>query len=111
MPLIKVCTLSLISTSGSLGFLVTEVSPDRNIFIIYKDDQVYAYENRCPHTQAPLDWSPHQFLNSTHDLIQCANHGALFEIDSGVCVYGACLNQSLKKIPVEVSQGMVYVEL
>ncbi len=111
MPLIKVCKLSALSGTGSLGFYITEVAPERNIFIVFEDDQVYAYENRCPHTQAPLEWSPHKFLNSSKDHIQCANHGALFEIDSGRCVYGPCLEQSLAKISVEISQGSVYVIL
>ncbi len=111
MPLIKVCKLSALGDTRSLGFYITEVTPERNIFIVSGDDQVYAYENRCPHTQAPLDWSPHKFLSSSKDHIQCANHGALFEIGSGRCIYGPCLNQSLTKIPVEISQGSVYVIL
>ena len=60
MPLIKVCKLSALGDTRSLGFYITEVTPERNIFIVSGDDQVYAYENRCPHTQAPLDWSPHK---------------------------------------------------
>ncbi|RCL47167.1 MAG: Rieske (2Fe-2S) protein [Candidatus Thioglobus sp.] len=111
MPLIKVCQLSALSGVGSLGFYITEVTPARNIFIVAKDDQLYAYENRCPHTHAPLEWSPHQFLNTSKDHIQCANHGALFEIASGRCVYGPCLNQSLARVAVEISQGSVYLIL
>ena len=111
MPLIKLCKLSEISASESLGFFITEVSPERNVFIVYQDNDVHAYENQCPHTLAPLDWSPHQFLNSTKDYIQCSGHGALFEIDNGLCIYGPCMQQSLTKLPVEISDGVVFVSL
>lgn len=111
MPLIKLCKLNEISAARSLGFSIADVSPQRNIFIVYHDDQVYAYENQCPHTLGPLDWSPHQFLNNSQDHIQCASHGALFVITSGECVYGPCLKQSLIKLPTEILDGSVYVYL
>jgi nitrite reductase/ring-hydroxylating ferredoxin subunit len=111
MPLIKLCKLTEICAAQSLGFFITEVTPERNIFIVYHMDQVYAYENQCPHTQGPLDWSPHQFLNSMHDHIQCSSHGALFNIADGKCVYGPCLHQSLQKLTTDILDGIVYVSL
>jgi len=111
MPLIKLCKLNEISAARSLGFFITDVTPERNIFIVCDDDQVYAYENQCPHTLGPLDWSPHQFLNSAQDHIQCASHGALFTLSQGECVYGPCLQQSLQKLSIEILDGMVYVYL
>ncbi|MCB1849350.1 MAG: Rieske 2Fe-2S domain-containing protein, partial [Gammaproteobacteria bacterium] len=61
--------------------------------------------NRCPHTGAPLDWSPDQFLDAEGRFIICAMHGALFEIESGRCIYGPCVNQSLERLPVRLERG------
>ncbi len=71
-------------------------------FVVRKDGEVFAYLNRCPHTGAPLDWSPHQFLDADGAYIMCAVHGALFEIKTGLCVHGPCVNQRLEPLPIEI---------
>jgi nitrite reductase/ring-hydroxylating ferredoxin subunit len=37
-------------------------------------------------------------------------HGALFEIESGVCVSGPCAGKALRALPVRVAQGYVVLE-
>lgn len=74
-------------------------------FLVRQGNEVYAYLNRCPHTGAPLDWSPDQFLDAEGRFIICAMHGALFEIESGRCIYGPCVNQSLERLPVRLERG------
>lgn len=76
-------------------------------FVVRQGDEIFAYINRCPHTGAPLDWSPHQFLNADGSYIICAMHGALFEIESGRCVAGPCVNQFLHKLEIKVVEGRV----
>jgi len=66
-------------------------------------DRAYAYRNRCPHTGAPLDWQPHQFLDERGELIQCAIHGALFAIETGLCLRGPCAGRSLQALPVQLT--------
>jgi len=70
-------------------------------------DRVYAYRNRCPHTGAPLDWQPDQFLDLEQMFIQCAFHGALFRIADGYCVRGPCAGQSLEAVSVRIDDGLV----
>ena len=74
-------------------------------FVVRQGEEVFAYLNRCPHTGAPLDWTPDQFLNADGSYIICAMHGALFEIESGRCIYGPCANQSLEPLTVKVENG------
>lgn len=73
----------------------------RQGFVVRYQGQLYAYRNSCPHTGAPLNWVPNQFLNHQGDLIQCALHGALFEISDGRCIHGPCVGASLDKIELD----------
>ena len=45
------------------------------------------------------------YLNAAGDRIVCASHGAEFEIETGRCVLGAALGQSLDPAPIEVDGG------
>ncbi|MES9938475.1 MAG: Rieske 2Fe-2S domain-containing protein [Sedimenticola sp.] len=91
----------------SKGFSV-ELNGERlEGFLVHKNGAVCAYINNCPHTGAPLDWMPDQFLDREGEFIQCAMHGALFEIESGLCVHGPCVNRKLQRLEVEVDGGKV----
>ncbi len=102
--------LEMIEEPGARGFELpgTEGVP---FFIVRKQGRVHAYRNRCPHTGAPLEWQPHQFLDMDNGFIQCAMHGALFRVATGLCVRGPCVNQSLQPLPVEVEDGRVRVDI
>jgi nitrite reductase/ring-hydroxylating ferredoxin subunit len=43
-------------------------------------------------------------------LILCAMHGALFEIETGVCVSGPCAGLGLRTLPVRVERGYVLLD-
>ena len=77
------------------------------IFAVKKDGQVYLYENTCPHLHISLNFMPDAFLDQEGSFITCANHGALFEIETGLCVAGPCLGRSLTPIEFEVCDGVV----
>jgi nitrite reductase/ring-hydroxylating ferredoxin subunit len=63
--------------------------------VIQKDSQFYVYKNRCPHIGINLEYQPNRFLNKEEQYIQCTNHGALFEIETGYCIAGPCSGKSL----------------
>jgi nitrite reductase/ring-hydroxylating ferredoxin subunit len=111
MPLIKLCDFNELSEVDSREFVISEFSPARNIFIVRNYEIIAAYENSCPHNLGPLNWSADVFLSYEKDYIECANHGALFEIDNGRCIYGPCVGQSLQAVNVKVENGVVYASL
>ena len=80
------------------------------LFAVKKDDQVYLYRNSCPHLGTPLEWEEDTFLDPDGALIQCATHGALFEIETGRCISGPCLGQHLQRIPHFVDNGLIMVD-
>jgi nitrite reductase/ring-hydroxylating ferredoxin subunit len=77
------------------------------IFLVRKGDRVFGYRNRCPHTGAPLEWQPDQFLDFDGSFIQCALHGALFRIHDGYCLRGPCAGHGLEPVEVRVEEGRV----
>ncbi len=74
-------------------------------FAILSGSNIHAYHNACPHTGAPLNWQENEFLNLEKSHIQCTLHGACFEIDSGLCIFGPCLNKSLQSIDIKISNS------
>jgi nitrite reductase/ring-hydroxylating ferredoxin subunit len=76
-------------------------------FLVRSGDTVHAYLNRCPHAGRQLNFMPDRFLTPDGELIQCQQHGALFDKASGLCIAGPCVDESLKPLPVEVVAGVV----
>ncbi|MDH4125489.1 MAG: Rieske (2Fe-2S) protein [Gammaproteobacteria bacterium] len=80
-------------------------------FVVRRGDAVFAYENYCMHVGHPLNWMPDAFLTKDRSAIICASHGALYEIDTGLCFAGPCLGKSLRRVAVSIRDGTVYVEI
>ena len=55
------CKITELTDPDSRGFSVKIKRKMTDIFIVRKGDQVFGYENNCPHAQAPLEWSTDQF--------------------------------------------------
>lgn len=77
--------------------------PLRGFVVLLADGGVRAWVNRCPHARHPLDVLPHRFMTAERDLICCSSHGALFLPDTGICVAGPCVGQSLQSLPIVLS--------
>ena len=92
------CRLDEVADGASRGFTLQAADNPIELFVVREGDEVFAYRNRCPHTGAPLDWTPDRFLDNENRYIQCAMHGALFVIETGLCVYGPCVDRYLEPI-------------
>lgn len=80
-------------------------------FLIYHENSIFSYINQCPHTGVNLDWQENQFLDNNHQFIQCATHGALFDIKEGLCLRGPCVGDHLKAIENNLENGNIYLIL
>lgn len=98
------CNLSEIPEGGSRA-LESEGEP---LFAVKKAGQVYLYRNDCPHDYIPLNQEADEFLDASRTLIECANHGALFTIETGDCVAGPCLGDCLEAVPFKLENGFLY---
>lgn len=99
------CPMSALPEGESRGFAAKPGAPYADIIVVRTHEGIYAYRNRCPHTGAPMEWEPDQFLDYTGTLIQCGIHGAQFRIDDGYCISGPCARQSLQRITVIEKDG------
>lgn len=98
------CALDDIADPGGIGLRVAGRDP---LFVVRRGDQVWGYVNACAHQGVNLDWRPDTFLSRDKQHILCAMHGALFHIESGLCVFGPCLDRSLKPVKVRLAAGQV----
>jgi nitrite reductase/ring-hydroxylating ferredoxin subunit len=80
-------------------------------FLVRRGARVRAYRDACPHTGAPLAWTPDGYLDADGELIQCSLHGALFLPDTGECVHGPCVGAFLQALPVRIVGGRIQVAL
>ena len=103
------CRLDELDDPGSLAATARINGKDRAVMVVRRGDGVHVYLNVCPHIGGPLDFTPGQFLNLDKSYIQCATHGALFQIDDGLCVKGPCATQSLTPVTSEVRDGRVFL--
>ena len=71
--------------------------------------QYSAFLNSCPHTGVQLEWRPGDFMDPSNSYLQCSMHGALFQTDSGLCIEGPCVGDSLYKLDIELKHGIIYL--
>lgn len=106
------CALDELPDPGSRGFeLDCGAQQKFRLFVVRKNNVLAAYRNSCPHTGAPLEWLPDQFLDLDNSFIQCAIHGALFRPEDGYCLRGPCVGASLKSLELAVVEGRLQVTL
>ena len=73
-------------------------------FVVRWRGELYAYCNRCPHWSTPLDEHGDELFDHASGVLVCQTHGARFKPDSGECVSGPCMGDSLQKLRVEVAE-------
>lgn len=108
MKKIRICDLDQLTDPGSRTFSLPQDDAEVEGFVVYKDGGVSAFVNSCPHTGAPLNWCPHQFLDVEAEFIQCSLHGAIFRAEDGFCLRGPCIGESLKSLPVVLEEGVIW---
>jgi len=101
------CRLSEIEDGMAREFSYRHGDEMRDIFIHRMGDEIYSYENSCPHAFIPLNMDQGHFIDKTGAYFICQNHGALFDIKNGLCVAGPCNGQSLTIIDVELKEGNI----
>jgi nitrite reductase/ring-hydroxylating ferredoxin subunit len=80
------------------------------LLIVRRAGHLFVYENRCPHTHKTLDPQGGSISTSGGLLIQCQRHAAEFIADTGECVAGPCLGDTLKAITFTLNGGAIYLD-
>lgn len=107
-----ICRTDEIEDSEAAGFVLmrAEESGDAApypIIITRKGKNFYGFENACPHEGSRLDTDPGNFLDEEGNFLECGNHHAQFDIDTGQCFIGPCQGQRLTPIKLVIDDGDV----
>lgn len=77
----------------------------RRVVLANVDGTVYGLEDRCSHAEYPLSTG-----ELSGDRVQCAYHGAKFEVSSGRAVQMPAI-RPVRSYDVEVRDGGIFVAL
>ncbi|MGI1672056.1 MAG: Rieske (2Fe-2S) protein [Neptuniibacter sp.] len=103
----ELCDVSDFQELQTKGFDIA----GKRLLLIKHREQFYLYENNCPHRSIPLEWQPDQFLDYEKTFIQCATHGALFKIETGECISGPCVADSLTPVAFEQNGSTILIDI
>lgn len=103
------CRLDEIADLAAKGFEIERGGETVAICVIRRGGRAVAYVNSCPHLGVSLEWQPDKFLTPDGRFILCSMHGALFQIEDGLCVAGPCLKKALKSVPLDVYNGEIHL--
>lgn len=107
--MLEVCALDDLEDGAARGFEIPGGQYDG--FVVRRGARVYAYLNTCPHQGNPLNWKPDAFMTKNRELIMCSVHGAIFAVESGLCVGGPCVGRTLRSLPANVVADRVVVDV
>lgn len=79
------------------------------MFVVRKGDRLHGYLNLCPHYSMPLNHQPNMFMSRDGTRIMCRQHLALFRVEDGTCLDGACDGRALDPVPVRLEQGQMVI--
>jgi nitrite reductase/ring-hydroxylating ferredoxin subunit len=110
-PMAKpLCALEEIPDGAAKGFCLREPGwPMLEILVARAGERVFGYVNSCPHVGSPLDWAPDQFMDPAGEYLMCATHGALFQVEDGLCISGPCPGASLIALRLAVWDKVVHL--
>lgn len=108
MAALRLCRLDALPEGRALGFDPLHEGRD-SIFALRYQQTVRVYRNSCPHLAVALEYRKDRFLSADGQRIICYAHGAQFLPDSGECVHGPCLGQSLTALAWEQEGGWLLV--
>lgn len=106
----RITSIENVPSDTTLLFTVRdEASGEEDEAILTQlDGEITGWINRCMHFRhVRLDKG--SGAPKRNGELVCANHGALFEGDTGLCTHGPCEGAYLNSVEVEVRYGAVYL--
>ena len=107
----RITTAEEVPENDTLLFIIEErnTGEEAEAILLRAGDEIACWLNYCQHlTHIRLDKG--SGAPTRNGEIVCANHGATFERDSGLCTYGPCEGAYLNGVEVAVENGDVYLD-
>ena len=108
---IVVCRADALGENQTAKFRIGSDKDRREGFVIRHRGDLHAWRNECRHIPMTMDWVENRFLSRDGCWIQCATHGARYEIATGLCVAGPPTGERLHRLPVTVEGGDIVVRV
>ena len=105
---IRLCRLDELTVGAARGFEPEHTGAEA-IIVLRRGEGVLAYVNRCPHQGTRLEYRKDRFMSADGRHLICHGHGAHFDPDTGVCLHGASLGESLHPVPCRIEHGWVCI--
>ena len=108
-----VCAADAIERGDAKAFSLSRVTDEGEarpfpIVIVRTVGGAYVgYVNTCPHQKSWLNIGSGGFFSPDRAFLKCGRHGAMFEIDTGLCASGPCQGESLEPVALAVVDGDV----
>lgn len=80
-------------------------------FVVLKAGRYYAYQNLCQHLPITLDLNDDDFFTHDKRHLQCHMHGAMYEIESGLCVAGPCEGSRLRPLELKEEETRLVIHI
>lgn len=90
--------------------VVREKTATRYLMLFLHAGAVRAYVNACPHQGRSLNFAPDHFLLTPEHQLVCAQHGACFDLESGLCLEGPCRGAHLQAVPIRVDGEEIWLD-
>jgi nitrite reductase/ring-hydroxylating ferredoxin subunit len=106
----RITAVENVPADGTILFTVLDgASGEDDEAILTRDDgEITGWLNRCQHFRhVRLDKG--SGAPERNGELVCANHGALFEADTGRCTHGPCEGATLHAIEIAVRDGAAYL--
>lgn len=109
---IAIATASLVGEGEAKGFVPGDRGGPK-VILVRRGGGLRAYLDACPHYGGtPMAWRNDAYLSGDGGQLCCHSHNALFDIETGDCILGPCLGQSLTAVEIrEDGDGTVWARL
>ena len=101
------CRADEIGPGEAKGFVLGSGTARRELMVVRGRSGLHAYENCCPHQGTPLNILEDDFFAEDGLHLVCRTHGALFLPHDGTCVAGPCQGKSLRRLAIDIVDGMI----
>lgn len=104
-----VCQVAEIPDAGGWEVVFGDGKEPFRLLLLRRGEEVWAYQNSCPHFSIPLNFEPQHFIAMDGELVMCAHHTAFFNFDDGLCVDGPCTGARLLSIPIRITDEEIFI--
>lgn len=111
MPKTRIANESDLSEGAALKFDYMLGEKKLEGFVARYKGKVVCYRNVCRHIPISLDYGDNRFFTRDGAHFVCQTHGATYDPHSGVCVQGPCKGEKLFSLPIQIADGVIWLDL